>query len=157
MNDPLDVSQAEDASPGEFSGLVALITGAGAAGDGIGNGRAAAILMARSGASVLAIDTDLESAERTVEMISEAGGSASAFRADVTSEHDCRAMVDFAVDRYGKMDILVNNVGIGSSGSAVTMPENDWESCVEYKPDLNFSLLQIRCPRDDRKWRWCHR
>ena len=67
-----------------LSGKVALISGGGAAGDGIGNGRAAAILLARAGAKVLVADRDLKLAERTVEMIAAEGGTAAALACDVT-------------------------------------------------------------------------
>ncbi len=68
----------------ELEGKAAIVTGGGAAGDGIGNGRAAAILIARAGASVLVVDRVIEFAERTVEMIQDEGGQAFAFEADVT-------------------------------------------------------------------------
>ncbi|MGY3465773.1 NAD(P)-dependent dehydrogenase (short-subunit alcohol dehydrogenase family) [Bradyrhizobium sp. LM6.11] len=69
-----------------FGGKVAMVSGGGAAGDGIGNGRAAAILLARAGAKVLVADRNLKLAERTVEMISAEGGTAAAHGGDVTSE-----------------------------------------------------------------------
>jgi NAD(P)-dependent dehydrogenase (short-subunit alcohol dehydrogenase family) len=71
-----------------LAGKVALISGGGAAGDGIGNGRAAAILLARAGTKVLVADRDLVSAERTVEMIAAEGGTAAAFGGDVTKDAD---------------------------------------------------------------------
>ena len=67
-----------------LEGKVAIVTGGGAADDGIGNGRAAAILLARAGARVLVVDLDQERAERTVAMIAAEGGTAAAFVADVT-------------------------------------------------------------------------
>src|ERR1700738_2440021 len=113
--------------PEEDAGLtdrVAIVSGGGAAGDGIGNGRAAAILLARAGARVMVADLDLELAERTVEMIETEGGSAAALACDVTSEAECKRMVESAVGRWGRLDFLDNNVGIGSRGSVVDeMPE----------------------------------
>src|SRR5581483_10989030 len=97
-------------------GKVAIVTGGGAVGDGIGNGRAAAILLARAGARVVVVDRDGGLAKRTVEMIGEAGGEAIALQADVTRAADCAAMVDAAVSRFGRLDFLDNNVGIGSRG-----------------------------------------
>ncbi|MBY9051363.1 SDR family oxidoreductase, partial [Pseudomonas fluorescens] len=86
-----------------LAGKVALISGGGAAGDGIGNGRAAAILLARAGANVLVADRDLKLAERTVEMIATEGGTAAAHGGDVTSEDDCKKLVEAALDRWGRL------------------------------------------------------
>jgi len=88
--------------PEDDSGLtdrVAIVSGGGAAGDGIGNGRAAAILLARAGTKVLVADLDLRLAERTVEMIQAEGGTAAAQSGDITKESDCKRLVDAAVDR----------------------------------------------------------
>lgn len=110
-----------------LEGKVAIVTGAGAAGDGIGNGRAAAILFAREGAKVLLVDRDLSLAEATQRMIEDEGGTAVAFEANVVREDDCRAMVAAAVDRWGKLNILQNNVGIGSSGRVPEIEEAAWD------------------------------
>ena len=109
-----------------LAGRVAVVTGGGAAGDGIGNGRAAAILLARAGARVLVVDRDARLAQRTVEMVAGAG-VAGAHEADVTDAGACRAMVAAALDRWGRLDVLVNNVGIGSRGSVVDETEEAWE------------------------------
>src|SRR3974390_2389471 len=93
-----------------LAGKVALISGGGAAGDGIGNGRAAAILLARAGTKVLVADRELDLAERTVEMIAAEGGTAAAASGDVTNETDCKALVEAAVNRFGRLDFLDNNV-----------------------------------------------
>src|SRR4051794_15381949 len=100
-----------------LAGKVAIISGGGAAGDGIGNGRAAAVLLARAGTKVLVVDRELTLAERTVQMITAEGGTAAAHAADATSEAECRQLVEAAVDRFGRVDFLDNNVGIGSRGS----------------------------------------
>jgi len=110
-----------------LEGSVAIVTGGGAEGDGIGNGRAAAILLARSGARVLVVDRRFDLAERTVAMIAEHAGTAAAFQADVTAEAGCAAMAAAALDRWGRVDVLVNNVGIGSRGSVVEETEERWE------------------------------
>jgi NAD(P)-dependent dehydrogenase (short-subunit alcohol dehydrogenase family) len=106
---------------------VAIVSGAGAAGDGIGNGRAAAILLARAGAAVVAVDRKLDLAERTVEMISAEGGTAMSIAGDVTSEDDCRTIAAEAKRAYGGIDILDNNVGIGSRGSVVDEDPVNWD------------------------------
>src|SRR5712691_9825216 len=102
-----------------LDGKVAIVTGGGAAKAGIGNGRAAAILLAKAGACVVVIDRAAELAAQTVAMIAAVGGKAIAFQADVTKPEDCSAMVEAALDRFGRLDLLDNNVGIGSRGSVV--------------------------------------
>jgi NAD(P)-dependent dehydrogenase (short-subunit alcohol dehydrogenase family) len=109
---------------------VAIVTGGGAAGDGIGNGRASCILLAEAGARVLVVDRDIELARRTVEMIEAEGGQAGAHEADVTDESQCQAMVAAAVELWGRLDILVNNVGIGSRGTVVTEDPVRWETVM---------------------------
>jgi NAD(P)-dependent dehydrogenase (short-subunit alcohol dehydrogenase family) len=86
-------------------GKVAIVTGGGSADDGIGNGRAAAILLARAGANVLVVDRDLTLAERTVEMIAAEGGNAVAASYDLTSSAQCAAMVKEAVSRWGALAV----------------------------------------------------
>ena len=110
-----------------LAGKVAIVTGAGSRADGIGNGRAASILFAREGAKVLLVDQNKEAAETTLKMTAEEGGAASVFLADVTRAKDCQAMVDEAVRRWGTLDILDNNVGIGGRGTVVEVKEEDWD------------------------------
>ena len=105
-----------------LEGRVAIVTGGGAEGEGIGNGRAACILLARAGCRVLVVDRQPDPAARTVEMIAAEGGEAAAFKADVTTADDCAAMVAAADRRWSRLDVLVNNVGIGSRGSVVDEP-----------------------------------
>src|SRR2546428_11283199 len=100
-----------------LAGKVAIVTGAGSRAAGIGNGRAAAILFAREGARVLVVDRSRAAAEATLKMILGEGGKAAVFDADVTRADDCAAMVDDAVRRWGRLDILDNNVGIGGGGA----------------------------------------
>ena len=110
-----------------LDGKVAIVTGAGSRAEGIGNGRATAVLFAREGARVLLVDRDREVAETTLAMIEEEGGEAAVHEADVTVSEDCHAMVAAALDRWGRLDILHNNVGIGGRGSVVEVDEEDWE------------------------------
>lgn len=87
-------------------GRVAVVTGAGAAGDGIGNGRASAILLAEAGCSVVCVDLKKELAQRTVELIEKDGkGKAVAVGANVTKAEECKAAVDTAVKDFGRLDI----------------------------------------------------
>jgi len=97
-----------------LEGKVAVVVGAGQTpGETIGNGRAMALLFAREGASVLCVDRVAERAEETSTMIVEEGGTASSMAADVVKSADCAKIVEEAKARYGRLDILINNVGIG--------------------------------------------
>ena len=110
-----------------LAGKVAIVTGAGSRADGVGNGRATAILFAREGARVLLVDTDREAAGATLERIEREGGEAAVFEADVTSDSDCAAMARAAVERFGALHVLHNNVGIGGGGTVVDVSEEVWE------------------------------
>jgi NAD(P)-dependent dehydrogenase (short-subunit alcohol dehydrogenase family) len=110
---------------------VCIVTGAGAPGDGIGNGRAVAILFAREGGRVLVVDRDADAAARTVEMIGEEGGEAASFVGDLTDERTAARMVQDAVDRWGRLDVLHNNIGITSRGSVVETSREDWDRVLE--------------------------
>jgi NAD(P)-dependent dehydrogenase (short-subunit alcohol dehydrogenase family) len=102
---------------GRLQGKTAIIVGAGqSAGETIGNGRAMAVLFAREGAQVLCVDRDLASAAETVAMIANEGGSAAPFQADVSHDAGCAAVIAEAKARWERIDILVNNVGIGGGG-----------------------------------------
>ena len=140
------MSQPTGANDTGLAGKVAIVTGGGAAGDGIGNGRAAAILLARSGASVLVADRDLALAARTVEMITAEGCAASAFAADVTDERRCAALVEAAVERYGRLDFLDNNVGIGSRGSVVDERPETWRRVMQVNVETMFLVSRHAIP-----------
>jgi NAD(P)-dependent dehydrogenase (short-subunit alcohol dehydrogenase family) len=129
-----------------LAGKVALISGGGAAGDGIGNGRAAAILLARAGVKVLVADRELELAEHTVGMIAAEGGTAAAFAADVTDEADCKRLVDAAVERFGRLDFLDNNVGIGSRGSVVEEKPEQYRKVMQVNVESMFLLSKYAIP-----------
>jgi NAD(P)-dependent dehydrogenase (short-subunit alcohol dehydrogenase family) len=129
-----------------LAGRVAIVTGGGAAGDGIGNGRATCILLGRSGTRVLVVDRDEALARRTAEMITGEGGTASAFAADVTDLARCEAMVAEAVGRYGRLDFLVNNVGIGSRGSVVTEKAETWRRVMQVNVESMFLASKAAIP-----------
>ena len=114
-----------------LEGKVAVVTGAGSIAEGIGNGKATAVLFAREGARVLLVDVIEEAAQDTLRMVEEEGGAASVFVADVTSSDDCDAMCQAAVDRYGRLDILVNNVGISSRGDVLTLDVEEWDRVMD--------------------------
>jgi NAD(P)-dependent dehydrogenase (short-subunit alcohol dehydrogenase family) len=96
---------------------VTVIIGAGQSpGEGIGNGRATAMVFAREGAKVLCVDNRLESAQETADIITKAGGVAAGFKADVTKDAEMKAAVDEAVKRWGRLDTLHYNVGVSLGG-----------------------------------------
>lgn len=127
-------------------GKVAIVSGGGAVGDGIGNGRAAAILLGRAGAHVLVVDRDIALAERTVAMIAAEGGSAAAASYDVTRAADCAAMVQDAVSRWGRLDCLDNNVGIGSKGTVVDETEETWARVMNVNVETMFLTCKHAIP-----------
>jgi len=129
-----------------LTGKVAIVTGGGAAGDGIGNGRAAAILLARAGTRVVVVDRDAGLAKRTVEMIGAGGGAAIALSADVTRAADCAAMVEATLDRFGRLDFLDNNVGIGSRGTVVDESEESWRRLMTVNVDSMFLAAKHAIP-----------
>jgi NAD(P)-dependent dehydrogenase (short-subunit alcohol dehydrogenase family) len=124
---------------GRLKDKVAIVTGAGSRGPGIGNGKAASILFAREGAKVLCVDAQLDRAEETVKAITGEGNTAHALAADVTRAADCRAMVDAALARWGALDILHNNVGVESRLDLMETTEEEWDRVMAI--DLKSMLL----------------
>ncbi len=128
---------------GRLQDKVAVVVGAGQTpGDTIGNGRATAILFAREGARVLAVDRRLDAAKETVEDIRGEGGEAEAFEADATSESDCQAFLAHAVDRWGRIDVLHNNVGIGDGD---TGPDHVNEEAWDRILSVNLKSVVLPC------------
>src|SRR3972149_940742 len=126
-----------------LQGKVAIVSGAGSRGPGIGNGKATAILLAREGAKVLLVDMYPERMQETLDMIKSEGSEASVFAGDVTKIADCQAMVAESVKRYGKLDILHNNVGIDATGTVVSMDLAAWDRVMEV--NLRSVVLMSRC------------
>src|SRR5438093_929570 len=122
-----------------LAGKIAIVTGAGARGPGVGNGKATAILRAREGARVLCVDAQKDRAEETVGLIRAEKGQALAFAADVTDKADCEAMVAEAVGRWGGLDVLHNNVGIESRQTLMDTTEDEWDRVMAV--DLKSMLL----------------
>ena len=129
-----------------LAGKVAIVTGGGAAGTGIGNGRAAAILLARAGTKVIVVDKTIDLADKTVAMIKDDGGEAVAFEADLTRNEDCAAMVRTALDRFGRLDFLDNNVGIGSRGSVVAETQENWRRVMQVNVETMFLASKHAIP-----------
>lgn len=116
-----------------------MVTGAGSRGPGVGTGKAISILFAREGCRVVLVDREQSNARETLEAIRDEGGTASAVEADVTSADDCRRMVEVAVESYGQLDILVNNVGIIVPGNASNVDEADWDRAM----DVNLKSMML--------------
>jgi len=116
--------------PPRLEGKVAIVTGAGSSGEGVGNGKAASILFAREGAKVLLVDFQEDRARETLDIIHEEGGVASTLQGDMTKIDDCERMAQTAMERYGRVDILDNNVGISQRGTVVEVSEEDWDKVM---------------------------
>jgi NAD(P)-dependent dehydrogenase (short-subunit alcohol dehydrogenase family) len=114
-----------------LKGKVAIVTGAGSRAEGIGNGRAAAVLMAREGASVALLDSVAQWAAATRDMIAAEGGTSIVVPCDVANEAEAAAAVRRTVDEWGRLDVLVNNVGIGGPpGTAVDVDIAEWDRAM---------------------------
>jgi len=124
-------------------GKIAIVVGAGQQpGEGIGNGRAMSILFAREGAKVMLVDKNLDRAKETKSMIDKEGGESFVFEADITKEDNCQRLANKCVDVYGKIDILVNNVGIGTGDrKLVDLSEEAWDKIF----DINLKGMFFVC------------
>lgn len=127
---------------GRLSGKVAIVVGAGSTpGETLGNGRATAMLFAREGARVLLVDRGEETARETQEMIAKEGGESEVCRGDVTGAADCARIAEQCVKKWGRVDVLHNNVGIGSVGGPVELAEADWDRVF----DVNLKSQYLTC------------
>src|SRR5215471_19294448 len=113
--------------PGQLTGKTALVIGAGSVGPGWGNGKATAALLAREGASVMCVDLNKAAAQETAEIIRSEGGDAEAIQADASDATDVDRAVTACLDRFGRIDVLDNNVGIVEVGGVVDLPEATWD------------------------------
>lgn len=131
---------------------VAIVTGAGSRGDGIGNGRAAAILLAREGAKVALLDAERDWAEATKAMIDEEGGTSIVVVADVADQASCAAAIKAAVDAWGRLDVLVNNVGIGGpAGNAVEVDAEAWDVAMRINVKSMMLMAKAAIPEMQRQ------
>ncbi len=124
-----------------FDGRVAVVFGAGSVGPGWGNGKAAAVQYARDGATVAAVDIVIAAAEETVAIIRGEGGTAQAWRCDVTVRRDVHQAVDAIVAQFGRIDVLHNNVGLPAMGTTETISEDDWDHAI----DVNLKSVLLTC------------
>lgn len=108
-------------------GKVAMVIGAGSVGPGWGNGKAAAVLYAREGAKVLAVDRSEAAAEETRGVIVGESGEAEIFAGDMTLEDDVEAAVAHAISTWGRIDILHFNIGISTKGGVEATEPAEWD------------------------------
>jgi NAD(P)-dependent dehydrogenase (short-subunit alcohol dehydrogenase family) len=132
----------EPRSGPRLAGKVAIVTGSGSRGPGIGNGRATAILFAREGARVVLVDRTAAWAEDTHAIIASEHGEAFVVEADVTRNADCQRVVAETVRRYGRIDILQNNVGIEGPGTVVEIDEAVWDRVM--RVNVTSMMLMAR-------------
>ena len=130
-----------------LKGKIAIVTGAGSSGPGMGTGKAASILFAREGASVLLVDVDADRAQETLDDIESEGGVASVYAADVTNAQECQAAVEAAVERYGALHILFNNVGIVGPGPGVDFHESEWDQVMDVNVKGMMLMSRYAVPR----------
>lgn len=126
---------------GRLQDKVAIVTGAGCVGPGWGNGRAAAVLFAREGAKVFAVDRDMEAMAETVDRVREFGGEIRTHTCNVTDGAEVAAMVSVCRTAFGRIDVLMNNVGGSAAGGPVELSEDAWDAQV----DLNLKSVFLTC------------
>jgi NAD(P)-dependent dehydrogenase (short-subunit alcohol dehydrogenase family) len=140
-----------------LEGKVAIVAGAGQTpGDTIGNGRAISILFAREGAKLMLVDRRLDSALETKVMIDREGGECFAFEADISKAVDCRGIPERCMEVYGRIDVLVNVVGIGEGdGSVVRIEEEAWDRIFSVNLKGTFLTCKFILPVMDRQESGC--
>jgi len=126
---------------GRLAGKIALITGAGSVGPGWGNGRAEAIIFAREGASLLLVDRDPAALSVTVDTVRAEGGTAVGCEGDATDGTVLRQLVERCTAEYGRLDVLVNNIGGSRPGGPVELSEQDWQQQIS----LNLTAAFLAC------------
>ncbi|MGQ9507951.1 MAG: SDR family NAD(P)-dependent oxidoreductase [Thermodesulfobacteriota bacterium] len=126
---------------GRLRDKVAIVTGAGSIGPGWGNGKATAVLFAREGAKVFAVDINLKAAEETKSIIDNEGGICAIQKVDVTKADEVKAMVDQCLRTYGRIDILHNNVGVVVVGGPVEITEETWDRVMA----INLKSMFLTC------------
>jgi NAD(P)-dependent dehydrogenase (short-subunit alcohol dehydrogenase family) len=126
---------------GRLQGRIAIITGAGCIGPGWGNGRATAVRFAEEGAKIFGVDRDLDSAAETVARVKAVGGEIVLRQCDVTDSASIAAMVKACVEKFSRIDVLVNNVGGSARGGPVELSEEAWDAQV----NLNLKSVFLTC------------
>src|SRR5487761_2524916 len=136
---------------GRLQDRIAIVTGAGSVGPGWGNGRATCMRFAEEGAKVFADDRNLDSVAETVERVKAVGGEIVVQHCDVTDNASVAAMAKACVDRFGRIDILVNNVGGSAHGGPVEMTEEVWDAQVDFNLKSVFLTLKYVLPVMERQ------
>jgi NAD(P)-dependent dehydrogenase (short-subunit alcohol dehydrogenase family) len=127
---------------GRLLGRTAIVTGAGTEGDGVGTGRAISIVLAGEGANVCLIDRDAQRAEATRERIERAGGQSFVATGDVTQSVDCARFVAETLERFGRVDIVVNNVGISKPVHLESIDDASWSQVLDV--NLKSAMLMSK-------------
>ncbi|MBU0658702.1 SDR family NAD(P)-dependent oxidoreductase [Novosphingobium tardum] len=126
---------------GRLKGKVAVVMGCGSSGPGLGTGKAIALMFAKEGAKILGFDKNAEAAEETMEIIRASGGECSSYIGDVTVASDIANAVENCTETFGRIDILVNNIGIGPIGGVVDQSEEVWDAVF----DINLKSVFLAC------------
>lgn len=126
---------------GRLKDKVAVVVGAGSSGPGWGNGKATAVLFAREGAKVFCVDMNPDAAQETVGLIEGEGNEACAWQCNAADEGQVEAMVAACLERYGRIDVLDNNVGIAEIGGPVETPLADWDRVMK----VNITSMFLTC------------
>ena len=122
----------------DLKGKIAFVAGAGTVGAGWGNGKATAVLLARQGATVFGTDLHPQAVEDTQKIIAEEGGRCAVQACDMTDSAAVKTAVDACVQQFGRIDILVNNVGGSAPGNPVDMPEEVWDRQLDHNLKTAF-------------------
>ena len=126
---------------GKLQDRIVIVVGAGSVGPGWGNGKAAAVLYAREGAKVLAVDINPDAAAETAGIIAGEGGTAETFAADVSRTDRVQAMVDACLDWFGRIDVLHNNVGVVAPIPTAELSDAEWDRFH----DVNLKSMFLTC------------
>ena len=124
-----------------LEGKIAIVAGAGSVGPGWGNGRAIAVRFAEEGAKVFAVDRDTERLRETVARVKAAGGEIHTHLCDTTQSADVAAMASACIEKWGRIDVLVNNVGGSAAGGPTEMSEETWNAQI----DFNLTSVFLGC------------
>ncbi|OSQ46221.1 SDR family NAD(P)-dependent oxidoreductase [Thalassospira alkalitolerans] len=126
---------------GRLQDRIAIVTGAGCVGPGWGNGRATAVRFAQEGAKIFAVDRDPDALAETIERTEAVGGEIVGHICDITDGVAVGEMVQACIEHFGRVDILVNNVGGSAKGGPVDMPEDVWDKQI----DFNLKSVYLTC------------
>jgi NAD(P)-dependent dehydrogenase (short-subunit alcohol dehydrogenase family) len=137
--------------PGRLQDKVALVAGAGCVGPGWGNGRAIAVRFAEEGAKVFAVDKSAEAMAETVERVRAAGGEITQHLCDVTDGAAVKGMINACLSAYGRIDILVNNVGGSAAGGPVELSEDAFDAQLDYNLKSVFLACKYVLPVMERQ------